>query len=160
MTDPTEHPDLGALEKAAKAYQQWIEAGCPAGSIYDTYPNDIFAAIATPDAVLAHICMARSAQNTRSSPPNISEAAAAWMHCQGNHEEPSLRQLNDDEISRGWTQYPLYRGPQPQQAPTVDVGTVRDFNSMYAAAQQSNQVLAADVASNQQTDTQPQGENK
>ena len=31
----------------------------------------------------------------------------AWMHVQGNHFEPSLRQLDDDEKDRGWTQFPL-----------------------------------------------------
>src|SRR5438874_1869295 len=30
----------------------------------------------------------------------------AWMHVQGNHFEPSLRQLDDDEKARGWTQFP------------------------------------------------------
>jgi hypothetical protein len=33
----------------------------------------------------------------------------AWMHVQGNHQEPSLRRLDDDEKARGWTEYPLYR---------------------------------------------------
>ena len=37
----------------------------------------------------------------------------AWMHKQGNYEEPSFRQLDDDEISRAWEQYPLYTHPQP-----------------------------------------------
>jgi hypothetical protein len=37
----------------------------------------------------------------------------AWMHKQGNHEEPSFRQLDDWEISNGWTQQPLYTKPQP-----------------------------------------------
>ena len=32
---------------------------------------------------------------------------AAWMHVQGNYQEPSLYQLDDDEIQRGWKQYPL-----------------------------------------------------
>ena len=35
----------------------------------------------------------------------------AWMHVQGNHEEPSLRQLDDWEIQNGWKQYPLYTTP-------------------------------------------------
>jgi len=32
----------------------------------------------------------------------------AWMHKQGDFEEPSSRELDSDEISRGWEQYPLY----------------------------------------------------
>ena len=43
----------------------------------------------------------------------------AWMHKQGNHEEPSFRQLDDEEISRGWEQYPLYTHP-PQRKPLTD----------------------------------------
>jgi hypothetical protein len=38
----------------------------------------------------------------------------AWMHVQGNYEEPSFRQLDDDEVERGWEQYPLYTHP-PQR---------------------------------------------
>jgi len=38
----------------------------------------------------------------------------AWMHIQGNHEEPNWRKLNEDEISRGWMQKPLYAAP-PQR---------------------------------------------
>ena len=38
----------------------------------------------------------------------------AWMHKQGNHEEPSFRQLDNWEISNGWKQYPLYAAP-PQR---------------------------------------------
>ena len=38
----------------------------------------------------------------------------AWMLVQGNHEEPSLRQLDDWEIQNGWKQYPLYTTP-PQR---------------------------------------------
>jgi hypothetical protein len=43
----------------------------------------------------------------------------AWMHVQGNHEEPSLRQLNDWEIQNGWKQYPLYTTP-PQRKPLTE----------------------------------------
>lgn len=38
----------------------------------------------------------------------------AWMHIQGNHEDPCFRELTEDEISRGWTQKPLYTAP-PQR---------------------------------------------
>ena len=46
----------------------------------------------------------------------------AWMHVQGNFEEPSFRKLDAFEINRGWTQYPLYptppqRKPLPPQSP-------------------------------------------
>lgn len=42
----------------------------------------------------------------------------AWMHVQGNYEEPSWRQLADDEVERGWQQYPLYT--TPPQRPLVE----------------------------------------
>ena len=38
----------------------------------------------------------------------------AWMHVQGNYKEPSFRELADDEVERGWEQYPLYTAP-PQR---------------------------------------------
>jgi hypothetical protein len=38
----------------------------------------------------------------------------AWMHVQGNYKEPSFRELADDEVERGWEQYPLYTSP-PQR---------------------------------------------
>ena len=40
----------------------------------------------------------------------------AWMLIQGRHEELSHWPLDDDEISRGWEQYPLYTTPpQPEE---------------------------------------------
>jgi hypothetical protein len=39
----------------------------------------------------------------------------AWMHVQGNYKEPSFRELADDEVERGWEQYPLYITP-PQRS--------------------------------------------
>jgi hypothetical protein len=41
----------------------------------------------------------------------MSTKPVAWMHKQGDFEEPSFRELDDDEISRGWEQYPLYTTP-------------------------------------------------
>ena len=38
----------------------------------------------------------------------------AWMHIQGNYQEPSFRQLDDWEIKNGFKQYPLYTTP-PQR---------------------------------------------
>ena len=43
----------------------------------------------------------------------------AWMHIQGNHEDPCFRELTEDEISRGWTQKPLYTAP-PRSEPVID----------------------------------------
>jgi hypothetical protein len=43
-----------------------------------------------------------------------SQEPVAWMHVQENYEEPSFRQLADDEVERGWEQYPLYTHP-PQR---------------------------------------------
>lgn len=36
------------------------------------------------------------------------QEAVAWMHKQGDFLEPSLRQLDSGELSRGWTQEPLF----------------------------------------------------
>mgnify|MGYP003703862259 CR=1 FL=1 len=36
----------------------------------------------------------------------------AWMHVQGDYEEPSLFQLDGPSMDRGWEQYPLYTHPQ------------------------------------------------
>jgi hypothetical protein len=44
----------------------------------------------------------------------------AWMHVQGNYEEPSLRQLDDFELDRGWEQYPLYTAPRQWVGLTED----------------------------------------
>ena len=41
----------------------------------------------------------------------MSNEPVAWMHVQGNFEEPSHRQLHEFEIMRGWTQYALYTHP-------------------------------------------------
>ena len=49
----------------------------------------------------------------------------AWMHVQGNYKEPSFRELADDEVERGWEQYPLYNTP-PQR---TWVGLTRDEQS-------------------------------
>ena len=46
----------------------------------------------------------------------MSNEPVAWMHVQGNFEEPSLRQLDKDEIGRGWKQYPLYTHPADDTA--------------------------------------------
>jgi hypothetical protein len=40
----------------------------------------------------------------------------AWMHVQGNYEEPSIRQLDDFELDRGWQQYPLYAAPTVKES--------------------------------------------
>jgi hypothetical protein len=49
----------------------------------------------------------------------MSNEPVAWMHVQGSFEEPSLRQLDEDDIGRGWRQYPLYTHP-PQRKPLTD----------------------------------------
>lgn len=32
----------------------------------------------------------------------------AWMHIHGDHQDPCFCEITEDEISRGWTQKPLY----------------------------------------------------
>jgi len=39
-----------------------------------------------------------------------------FLHCQGNHSETSIRQLDTQEIERGWTQQPLHTAAQLQAA--------------------------------------------
>ena len=41
----------------------------------------------------------------------------AWMHVQGDYEEPSLFQLDGPSMDRGWDEYPLYTRPQPVDEP-------------------------------------------
>lgn len=38
----------------------------------------------------------------------VEQEPVAWMHIQGDHQDPCFRELTEDEISRGWTQEPLY----------------------------------------------------
>jgi hypothetical protein len=45
--------------------------------------------------------------------PQPNQEPVAWMHVQGNYTEPSFRPLMDDEIERGWEQYPLYSTQRP-----------------------------------------------
>lgn len=47
-------------------------------------------------------------------PQRTEQEPVAWMHVQGNYKEPSFRGLADDEVERGWEQYPLYNTP-PQR---------------------------------------------
>lgn len=40
----------------------------------------------------------------------------AWLHNLENFQEPRMRPLDENEISRGWTQKPLYTRPQASAA--------------------------------------------
>jgi hypothetical protein len=77
----------------------------------------------------------------------------AWMHKQGNHEEPSFRQLDDWEIQNGWEQYPLYTTPPAQPEPVqqkplfADIiaqhpGLAEELKAMDAAPVQEPSLLA------------------
>jgi hypothetical protein len=52
----------------------------------------------------------------------------AWMHVQGNYKEPSFRELADDEVERGWEQYPLYNTPpqRTEQEPVIGKWSLRE----------------------------------
>jgi len=52
----------------------------------------------------------------------------AWMHVQGNYEEPSFRQLFDDEVERGWGQYPLYTAPPKREWVGLTDAEIHDMN--------------------------------
>ena len=51
----------------------------------------------------------------------------AWMHVQGNYKEPSFRELADDEVKRGWEQYPLYTTPPQREWVGL---TAEDFSAI------------------------------
>jgi hypothetical protein len=60
---------------------------------------------------------------SNSTSPEESEIAGvempelrAWLHRQGGCAEVSERQLDADEIARGWTQEPLFTADQLRQA--------------------------------------------
>ena len=42
--------------------------------------------------------------------------AVAWLHNLENFQEPRMRPLDENEISRGWTQKPLYTRQQASAA--------------------------------------------
>lgn len=41
------------------------------------------------------------------NPTDKAKKPVAWIHIFGDYYEPHLRELNEDEIERGWTQKPL-----------------------------------------------------
>jgi hypothetical protein len=64
----------------------------------------------------------------------------AWMHKQGNYTEPHLRQLDNDEIERGWTEKPLYTAPpQREWVGLTDEEARKTFEA-------HNCVISADLA--------------
>lgn len=73
---------------------------------------NIYFARAIADEVIAALS-APTAQPENSAPQGKQEAVA-WQHQHGNHTEVSERQLDADEVVRGWAQKPLYL----HQAPT------------------------------------------
>ena len=50
----------------------------------------------------------------------LEKEPVAWMHEQGDYKEPSLRKLDDEEISRGWEQYPLYTAHMSTKQENID----------------------------------------
>jgi hypothetical protein len=61
----------------------------------------------------------------------------AWVHKQGNHEEPSFRQLDDWEIQNGWEQYPLYTTLPAQPAARGGL-TDEERMKLYAKMREKN----------------------
>ena len=39
----------------------------------------------------------------------------AWMHVQGDYQEPNSYELDDEFLMRGWEQYPLYAAPPKRE---------------------------------------------
>jgi hypothetical protein len=89
-------------------------------------------------------------------PQRTEQEPVAWMHKQGNYEEPSFRKLDDWEISNGWKQYPLYTTPPAQPAPVQDgwilvpVTLTNDMTSAMADALEdpNNERSSWDLAEN------------
>jgi hypothetical protein len=52
----------------------------------------------------------------------------AWMHRQGNYTEPHFRQLDDDEIKRGWTEEPLYTAPPQREWQGLTADEIKDLH--------------------------------
>lgn len=74
------------------------------------------------------------------APAAPSAEPVAWMHVQGNHFEPSLRQLDDDEKARGWEQFPLWKAaPAAQPADSamevlIELIAIQDLKKKHAIA--------------------------
>jgi len=39
----------------------------------------------------------------------------AWMHVQGDYKESNMYKLHEDDLKRGWEQYPLYAAPPSKE---------------------------------------------
>lgn len=79
------------------------------------------------------------------TPAQPAEPVVAWMHIQGNHTEPSLRRLDDDEIARGWTEVPLYAAV-PAAVPLTDAeidAILYNSGDAYGLREFARAVLAA-----------------
>jgi hypothetical protein len=63
----------------------------------------------------------------RVDPVNIKPVA--WMHVQGNYEEPSLYELDDEFLMRGWDQFPLYAAPPKREWEGLTHGELAECQS-------------------------------
>jgi hypothetical protein len=60
-------------------------------------------------------CSCKQPPSQAVAPAQSMPEPVAWLHTQGGFTEASMRELDKDEIDRGWTQEPLYAAPQPKQ---------------------------------------------
>jgi hypothetical protein len=114
---------IDALGGDSKKYRQAIaeaEKQEPVAHIVDRFQGQNSGST-TPEPMVIWFGPMRIGDSLYNHPQPKQEQGepVAWMHKQGNHEEPSFRQLDDWEISNGWEQYPLYTTPQ-QRKPLTD----------------------------------------
>ena len=57
----------------------------------------------------------------------------AWMHVQGDYQEPNSHELDDEFLMRGWEQYPLYAAP-PKRENELDIADRAYFAGKQAVA--------------------------
>ena len=77
------------------------------------YEHDQFHSQNIPVGRLCHEAATALRQQIALEKQQPADEPVAWMHVQGDYEEPSLFQLDGPSMDRGWEQYPLYTRPQP-----------------------------------------------
>ena len=76
------------------------------------YEHDQFHSQNIPVGRLCHEAAAALRTQIALEKQQPADEPVAWMHVQGDYEEPSLFQLDGPSMDRGWEQYPLYTRPQ------------------------------------------------
>ena len=83
------------------------------------YEHDQFHSQNIPVGRLCHEAAAALRTQIALEKQQPADEPVAWMHVQGDYEEPSLFQLDGPSMDRGWDEYPLYTRPQPVDEPVA-----------------------------------------